>query len=291
MTNLGKKLLLIMFSVLAITSCKTMKESTSSSIDYMYFPATDEEKNVAIIILGGSEGGIPTHNSELTKGCPVMRLGYFGTQNTPKDLMMIEIEYLNNALAEFKLMDDVKNKKIVVIGTSKGGELSLLWASINPEIDGVIAIVPSSVVFQGLGWSLRAKSSWSIKSKPINFVPYPSYDFSSIDQDKWLDFYIAALDQDIDMEPATIKVEDINGPILLLSGAEDTMWPATKMSNDVIERLKDKGFGFDYEHIAYEDAGHSLNETYLMGGSMEGNEKARIDSEAKILEFINKLDK
>lgn len=217
-----------------------------------------------------------------------MRLAYFGTPNTPASLELIELEYLNAAIEEFKTLDNVSEKKIVVMGGSKGGELALLWASINPEIKGVIGIVPSSVAFQGIGMAFT--SSWSFDGEPVPFVPYVPFDYNSIVNYEYVEVYNDSLDQDMDMEDATIKAENINGPILLLSGIEDTMWPATRMSNDVIKRLDEKGFKYDYEHIAYEDAGHSLSESWLMGGTEEGNKKAREDSEIKIMEFIDKLD-
>jgi hypothetical protein len=42
-------------------------------------------------------------------------------------------------------------------------------------------------------------------------------------------------------------------------------------------------------HFSYEDAGHTLNENHMMGGTAEGNRKARIDSQQRVTEFLNKL--
>lgn len=67
MTNLSKKLLLLVIAFFAVTSCKSNGGNASYKIDYMYFPANGEEKDVAVIVIGGSDGGIPTHNSQLTK--------------------------------------------------------------------------------------------------------------------------------------------------------------------------------------------------------------------------------
>jgi len=52
-----------------------------------------------------------------------------------------------------------------------------------------------------------------------------------------------------------IEVENINGPILLLSGKDDDQWPATKMSNRLMERLKENNFKYYNEHNIL-DGGH-----------------------------------
>jgi hypothetical protein len=54
---------------------------------------------------------------------------------------------------------------------------------------------------------------------------------------------------------AEIQVENINGAILILSGINDEMWPATEMSDKLIKRLKNKNFNYYNEHIKL-DGGH-----------------------------------
>ena len=54
---------------------------------------------------------------------------------------------------------------------------------------------------------------------------------------------------------AEIEVENINGPILIVSGKYDDQWPATSMSNKIIERLKQNNFKYYNQHIIL-DGGH-----------------------------------
>ena len=199
---------------------------------------------------------------------------------------MIPLEYFEKAVRMFKSQPEVKGKKIVVFGNSKGGELALLLASMYKQIEGVIANVPSSVVFQGIG---GPSSSWSYKGKPIPFVPYAPYDFRKIVNSQYVEAYELSLKQTQAVEKAIIQVENINGPILILTGKEDTMWPSSQMGEMIIKRLEEKKFSYWYRHFAYKDAGHSLNENFLMGGSKEGNKKARIDSEQRIFAFLSRL--
>ena len=64
---------------------------------------------------------------------------------------------------------------------------------------------------------------------------------------------------------ASIPVDKINGRILLRSGKDDRMWPASEMADSLVARLKEKKFPHTYEHVAYDDAGHTLNEFFMMG--------------------------
>lgn len=284
--------LLVIGTLSTVLSCKKTEgdKEVEYIIDSVYFPPEEAEGNIAIIIVGGSEGGVPeAYYKEWygKEGYPVLALGYFNTENTPDSLELIPLEYFNQAIEEFRNYPEVGDKKIIISGGSKGGELALLLASINKNIEGVIATVPSSVSFQGI--SPKPTSSWSLNGESVPFVPYVPYDYSTIKNFEFLDLYIKSLEQKEYIDEATIKVENINGPILMLSGEDDTMWPATTMCNDIVERLKENDFKFTYEHIAYEDAGHTLNPEYLMGGTVEGNKIASTDSEERIFDFLKEI--
>lgn len=258
-------------------------------IDAKYYPPSGEPANVAIMFLGGSDGGFPRTDVEIytTKGYPCFMVAYFGTANTPDHLEMIPLEYFEAAIERFKSYPEVGDKKIVLIGGSKGGELALLLASRYKQIEGVIARVPSSVVFQGIG---GPSSSWSYEGRPVPFVPYyKPFDDSTVVNNQWVELYKLSLTQTEAVEKAAIKVENINGPVLILTGKEDRMWPSSQMGDMIIQRLKENHFPHWYEHVAYENAGHSLNEKGIFGGTEEGNKKARIDCEHRIAAFLSRL--
>ena len=260
--------------------------------DTIFYSATGESQDVVIIMLGGSEGGMPDYydtDSLTAAGYSCLIVGYFRTPNTPDRLQMIPMEYFENVLDELQSMPEVTGKKVVIWGGSKGGELALLLASKYNQINGVIASVPSAVVFQGIG--VQRVSSWSYEGASIPFVPYVDYDWSTIVDAQYVEMYEMSLDQTEAVKQAIIKVENINGPILLLTGKEDTMWPSSHMGNMIVERLEKKGFKNDYRHFAYENAGHTLNENHMMGGTEEGNRKARIDANKRVMNFLAKISK
>jgi nucleolar protein 56 len=51
------------------------------------------------------------------------------------------------------------------------------------------------------------------------------------------------------LRAATIPVEDANGPVLLVSGAEDPVWPARRFSAVAADRLREAGHGHGFEHL------------------------------------------
>jgi dienelactone hydrolase len=243
-----------------------------------------------LILFGGSEGGLPDYydTEKLTSlGYPCFILGYFGTQNTPGRLEMIPMEYFEKQFKALETRPELKDKKIVVWGGSKGGELALLLASKYKKIQGVIAAVPGSVVFQGLGGNLV--SSWSEKGVSLPFVPFAPFDYNKIVNSQYVEVYRLSLEQTESVSKAAIRVENINGPILLLAGKDDTMWPSDQMCNMIVKRLDAYKFPHWYKLFSYEHAGHTLNDGYMMGGTPEGNKIAKMDSQQRILDFLDQL--
>jgi len=255
-----------------------------------FYSVDNSPKKLGILVLGGAEGGKPDHLARVLakEGYPVLSLAYFRATGTPDHLDMIPLEYLARAMRWLKNQKRVKRGGIALVGGSKGAELALLLASRESDIRGVIAFAPSSVVFQGIPkvfWPPR--SSWSFKDEPIPFVPY---DYSKgFDPNDLLTLYKASLKQAEAVKKATIEVEKINGPLLLFSGSDDKMWPSAQMGDMICKRLREKKFKHKYEHFKYADAGHTLNDYFMLGGTPEGNRKARIDSAKRMLDFINTL--
>lgn len=290
----------LLITLTLITSCKSSGSETVSTeadygyeLDFKYFPAKGEGQNAALIFLGGSEGGYPyTHNGYadyIEAGYSCLSLAYFGTENTPEELELIPLEYFKAAIDWYKSLPEIKGKKIVINGYSKGGEAALLIASKYPEIEGVIVSSPSSVVFQG--FTNKLTSPWTINEEPIPFVPLANVQLTDEQyiNMEFLELYEESLKQDNFVGEASIHVENINGPILLFSGGDDIVLPSAYMGEVILNRVKDNGFEYEYSHIVYKDTGHTFNEYYMLGGTREGNRAAMIDSYQQEFNFLEKL--
>jgi uncharacterized protein len=256
-----------------------------------FYCSEGSQNKVVILLLGGSDGGKPDRlvTPLLSLSYPVMALAYFKTGELPEYLDTIPLEYFDKPIAWLQNNENTKKAKIVVVGASKGAELALLLASRKPQIAGVVGTAPSSVVWQGIPktfWPPR--SSWSFGGQPMPFVPY---DYSkAFSPNDIFDLYKRSLSQREAVQKASIEAEKINGPILLLSGAQDSLWPSTEMGDMICQRLKEKEFKYKCEHVKYTDAGHTLNEYYMLGGSYDGNKRARLESAKRIAEFLKAIE-
>jgi dienelactone hydrolase len=238
-----------------------------------------------ILFLGGSTGGKPYPLSFLPEsGYPTLALAYFKEKGLPENLVSIPLEYFDKPIEWMQHNKNIPSTNIIVIGISRGAELSLLLGSIKPAIKEVIAISPSSVVWSGIpkDVSTGACPSWTLDGKPIPYMPVYPDDFAS----GVYNYFVRSLARQTEVERAAIHVENIRGPILLASGQDDTLWPSAEMGNAICARLKEKGFKCEYTHLIYKNAGHTFNTNYMIGGTFEGNKEARIDLIKQIRAFL-----
>jgi dienelactone hydrolase len=252
-----------------------------------------------ILVLGGSEGGEEggkrIAQAFAREGYGALALAYFKAEGLPQQLQEIPLEYFDKGIAWLLNQPLADKGKVAIYGISKGGETALLVASRNPGIKAVIAAVPSSVVWQGINFAdyTSVKSSFSLNGQPVAYLPYDtSAAFTGV-----FDLYQRSL-KFADQHPeAVIPVERIGGPILLLSGRADSLWPSSAMADQVIARLDARGFRYPHRHIAYPDAGHAgaippseggpAPSAYnSLGGTTEGNAAARADSWTQTLAFL-----
>jgi dienelactone hydrolase len=221
------------------------------------------------------------------RGFVAMAVAYVGVEGLPTELERVPLEYVEHALTWLRLQPDVDPERVGVGGVSKGSELALLIASLRPEIHAVAAFAPSGVVFQSIATGWPRTSSWTYRGREIPFVPYGSV----TNPKSTAELYEIGLQQTDLLERATIAVERINGPILLLSGKADNLWPSTRLADMVITRLREKRFAHAYEHIAYPEAGHLISsiraeDVTRRGGTNEGNRKAQQDGQRRFVSFF-----
>jgi pimeloyl-ACP methyl ester carboxylesterase len=169
-----------------------------------------------------------------------------------------------------------------------------LVASHYPEIKVVVATMPSGVVWPGIVHSEGdPPSTFTLAGKPLPFLPY-GYPFTSV-----YNLYakgLLALDQHRD---AIIQVERINGPVMLVCGKSDSLWPSCPMSEQVDARLKSEHFTHSVQLLEYQDAGHAVfgqprssDDPHIAdltkeGGSIEGNQTARRNSWTRAMAFLD----
>ncbi len=251
------------------------------------YSSSGTSQKFGILVLGGSGGGLPAHlASKMARyGHSVLSVAYFKAEGLPAELNEVPLEYFDAPKRWLAAQPDTRNDGILVAGWSKGAELALLLASRDPHIKGVVGIAPSSVVWAGIlnDWTKVPSSSWVHDGKLLAHVPFaPPANITTLN-----DLYTASLAQVDAAAMARIPVEDISGPILLLSGGRDEIWPANRMAAEVC--LQRRRAGLPCLHVNYPEAGHLLDEGFVIGGTMSANAAANRQSKNEIGKFLSAI--
>jgi dienelactone hydrolase len=243
----------------------------------------------AVVILGGSVGGpgAPAVGALLAgHGVPALSLAYWGHPGTPDALRDIDVEVVARACDWVRAQDFVDDVPPCVIGLSRGGELALLAASLTPEAVGpVAALVGSGVPWGAWGPGTTVlQTGWRFAGEPVTQMVEDEADPD------------ASIDDPGMVAAAEIPVECANGPVLLLSGEDDAMWPSTPLSRIAEARAEREGVADRVIHVAYPHAGHfcttppgfplTSEDVVRNGGTRAGNQAARLDAWRRILEFV-----
>jgi uncharacterized protein len=265
----------------------------------LYIPANAKGRLPAMIVLGGSEGGLGEAAARDSRviaqhGYVTLQLAYFDAPGLPKDLGLIPLEYFKAAIDFLRAQPNVDAERIGVEGGSIGSEVALTVAAHYPQIKVVVATMPTGLVWPGIIHTAGdPPSTFTLDGKPLPFLPY-GFPFTSI-----YDLYAKGL-LALDKHPqAIIPVERIHGPMMLVCGKADTLWPSCPMAEQVTARLEAKHFKPKVQLLEYSDAGHAVfgaswdptpaqaaNWTKL-GGTVAGNRAARRESWPRALAFID----
>jgi dienelactone hydrolase len=247
-----------------------------------FFRPAGGEPAPGVLVVGGSEGGLAPYVMREAAllahhGFAALALAYFYFGPLPDRLAAIPLEYFGSAIGWLRDHPSVLGDRLGVVGTSRGGELALLLGAHYPELEAVVSYVGSGIVFPS---PTGDEPAWTFHGKPLPWVPNP------------FDILQAKPEQ---LERAEIPVERTNGPVLLISGDADKVWPSTQLSHVAIARLQRSERPYHDEFRHYPDAGHGIQPpylpatpgTYYYGGDLKGNATANEDSWQRVLRMLD----
>lgn len=284
----------------------------------LYTPAGDGP-HPAVLVLAGSGGGMHEQRAALyaARGYTALALGYFKAPGRPDHIDDTPLEYFESALQWMHATLKPANSFVAVSGVSRGGELVLLLGARFPElVSAVIAYVPSAVVNgtlrAGKPGSPRDATAWTWRGEPLPNVwrGNPDADWSAFDAPaapgqpvrQAAAFHTVLRNADF-VAAARIPVEQIRGPVLLISGTDDGFWPSTLYSEQVERTLREHGARWPVRHVVGAGAGHAIGVPQLPatliakphpvagllldgGGTAEANARASAQSWEAVQAFL-----
>ena len=242
----------------------------------MFSPSDTAARRPAVLAFGGSEGG-PTNGvaiarSLAAKGYAALGIAYFDAPGVPDSLTRIPLEYFVTALRWLARQPGVDPTHLNVYGLSRGSEAALLLGVHFPElVHGVIAGAPSSVV--NGNYPRSGQPAWTLRKRPFPYAgtfgdPRPAG------------------------EPGVIiPVERIHGPVLLVCGEDDTLWPSCPYADAIASRLGDH----PHTELREPGAGHlvcdpvpdvPMSTNQKLGGTQQADALGRLDAWPRLLAFL-----
>lgn len=244
----------------AMDSCKIERLEGRVNGAFVSRPDANE---TGVAVLSGSSGRVDIDRARLFAGAgaKALALQWFGATGQSPGICEIPLETFCDA-TDYLISRGCR--RIVFVGTSKGAEAALLVATLDPRVNAVIAISPSSVVWGNIGpgkdgreWPER--SSWTWKGEPLEFVPAdPTWERDYRDGlVSYRSFFEKCLGTDEQtLRRAQIPIEKATADLVLVAGGDDALWPSESFARELASR-REKG-GRPLSLLVDPEAGHRV---------------------------------
>lgn len=287
-------------------------------VGVVYVPE-GEGPHPVVVGFGGSEGGLwfgeTLAKTYASLGYLTIGVAYFGEGTLPNGLTDIPLEYFQGVFDYAATLPEADASRLAVMGASRGGELALLLGAYYPErVSAVVALVPSGLVW-GSADEVDA-SAWTWLGAGLPGVPSAGASPEVTRAADGTDIYhfrptfLASIEEATseELDLATIHVEDTQGPILLIGGDADELWPSCVLSDIAMSRLEASGHASAHsdQNLCFENSGHFTNPTnvgypmtqaslsydsfydvyFAMGGTAEGLGRAARGSFVAVRDFL-----
>ena len=254
-----------------------------------------------VVCYGGSEGSPNFEEAQrlAKEGYETLAVFMFGMKNQQKTLVKIPLEQFEDVLKYVNKNIEGKTP-ITVLAASKGAEYALNLAKKYDEISNLVLIAPSAYTFAGLDFD-NYGSSWTWKGKEIEYVDIKNSSFLTFIKNiivpiiikspvQYKAIYDNAAEQDLERTRKLIPAQNIKANILMIVGEDDQMWGSYEMAkiiqsynkNAIISSHKNAGHIFEGNGVL-----NTPNMRIRLGGTSDGNKKAKLEEEKVINNFLN----
>jgi hypothetical protein len=284
-----------------------------------FVPREQSSATAGVLLVGGSTGMaamFPRAALLASHGFAAAVLGYMQEPGLPAALDRVAVEVIASGLEAFSEAD---TGQTVVWAASVGNGLALS-ALADPSaqrVAGVIAMAPTDVVWQAFGDSGAPpkRSMLTREGKELSWLAMhselvlgqvaknairrrlPGRPRSSAL--KLHDVFARGRRDPAAVDRASIPVDLIDAPMLLIAGDADAMWPSAQMATRIRERRDNAGVAARDELLLLPDAGHFFappatpatadrNLDLISGGTPEGNAAAQRRAWDAALNFLER---
>lgn len=261
----------------------TGEEVRTERVNGRLFSGLGEGPHPGVLVLhggGGARGYEQIYAAMLAEhGYNVFCVEYFGAPGIRDRLLEIPLEEFGHAAKWLLDRPDTRGNQVGVVGFSRGGEASLLVGAEFETIGCVVAYVPSCYVWPAPSWMEGVgedQPTWTRNGDPLPHHPIDRYVYEEDGIDEPLgvpepNASTLALERSTraEKQQARIPVEEIDGPVLLISGEQDTVWPSAVLAERAAERLETYDHRYPFEHLTFPDAGHAIRVPYRFDESKD----------------------
>ncbi len=251
----------------------------------------------AVLNLHGSAGpGSERFGRALaTHGFLVCSLQYFGdTEPLPDGLARVPLSYFDAATEWLRERPAARGDRLGVVGASRGAELALLLGARRDWVGPVVSYAGSGVVWD----TPDGTPAWVADGEAVPHLsgegPPERTDDGEVVTRPVLERGFENASEE-ERRAATIAVEAVDGPVLLLSGGADRVWPARRLSAVAVERLERHEFPHAFDHLTYDGCGHLVGVPYVPLSGVEAGDvtarataRAAADSWPRVLECLER---
>ena len=252
----------------------------------------------AVACFGGSEGGFASQvglaETLAARGFAALAASWISEEDAAAAIASVPLERFADAVRLLADHPEVDGGRVVAMAVSRGAEGVLAAATTDPSpaCRALVLVSPSSVSWQAIGGDgeIPDTPSWTRDGQAVPWRPVRSGELmGQLVRNAWRVGRDRAHHRPtlLRLRPAysaglahgtvgELAAERFGGPVLLLSGSEDAVWPSGEMAEAVVAR---RGNGAD-RHVRFAGAGHLVRLAVLptdaqwTGGIALGGDRA-----------------
>ena len=250
---------------------------------------------------GGRQGTDRTEKLLATRGFATLALAYVGEHDAlPDRLARVPVTYPGAAVDWLRTRPTVAGGPVGLFGVSRGAELALEVGARHDDVGAVVSYAGSGVRYDTPDGTPAWVDADGEALPHLTAVGDPEIGPDGVPISRPILERGFEEATDADRAAATIPVERIDGPVLLVSGGDDQVWPADRLSAVAAERLEaaasaDHGRDAPHAHLTDAHVGHLVGVPHVPlaafdrgGGTPGASADLGADAWQQTLEYLER---